>query len=218
MALLSVSDKTGIVELAGGLAELDIELVSTGGTARALTDAGIPVRAIEDFTGFPEMMDGRVKTLHPRLYAGLLALRDSDAHLQAASRALDRARGPRLREPVPVRADARPRGRIRRGDRGEHRHRRTHDDPRGRQEQRVRGGARRSRGLRDGAGGVAQSCSRRQLDRPRLRPGVRSRPADLPGDPHPARHQGVCAHRPLRRRDLDLVSTAHVRRLPTELA
>ncbi len=84
-ALLSVSDKTGIVELAGGLAELDIELVSTGGTARALTDAGIPVRAIEDFTGFPEMMDGRVKTLHPRLYAGLLALRDSDSHLQAAS-------------------------------------------------------------------------------------------------------------------------------------
>jgi phosphoribosylaminoimidazolecarboxamide formyltransferase / IMP cyclohydrolase len=84
-ALLSVSDKTGIVELAGGLAKLDIELVSTGGTARALTDAGIPVRAIEDFTGFPEMMDGRVKTLHPRLYAGLLALRDEDEHLQAAS-------------------------------------------------------------------------------------------------------------------------------------
>jgi phosphoribosylaminoimidazolecarboxamide formyltransferase/IMP cyclohydrolase len=84
-ALLSVSDKTGILEFARGLAELDIELVSTGGTARALTDAGIPVRAIEDFTGFPEMMDGRVKTLHPRLYAGLLALRDEDSHLQAAS-------------------------------------------------------------------------------------------------------------------------------------
>jgi phosphoribosylaminoimidazolecarboxamide formyltransferase / IMP cyclohydrolase len=84
-ALLSVSDKTGIVELARGLAELGIEIVSTGGTARELADAGLAVRAIEDFTGFPEMMDGRVKTLHPRLYAGLLALRDNDTHLDAAA-------------------------------------------------------------------------------------------------------------------------------------
>ncbi len=84
-ALLSVSDKTGVVEFARGLSELGIELVSTGGTARALSDAGIQVRPIEEFTGFPEMMDGRVKTLHPRLYAGLLALRDDDSHLQAAS-------------------------------------------------------------------------------------------------------------------------------------
>jgi phosphoribosylaminoimidazolecarboxamide formyltransferase/IMP cyclohydrolase len=84
-ALLSVSDKTGIVEFARGLKELGVEIVSTGGTARALADAGVDVRAIEDFTGFPEMMDGRVKTLHPRLYAGLLALRDDDRHLQAAA-------------------------------------------------------------------------------------------------------------------------------------
>jgi phosphoribosylaminoimidazolecarboxamide formyltransferase / IMP cyclohydrolase len=84
-ALLSVSDKRGIVELAQGLAELGVELVSTGGTARELADAGVAVRAIEDFTGFPEMMDGRVKTLHPRLYAGLLARRDQDEHLRAAS-------------------------------------------------------------------------------------------------------------------------------------
>ncbi len=84
-ALLSVSDKTGVVDFARGLSELGVELVSTGGTARALTDAGIPVRPIEEFTGFPEMLDGRVKTLHPRLYAGLLALRDADSHLQAAS-------------------------------------------------------------------------------------------------------------------------------------
>jgi len=84
-ALLSVSDKDGIVELARGLAELDVEIVSTGGTARALADAGLPVRSIEDFTGFPEMMDGRVKTLHPRLYAGLLARRDDDAHMAAAA-------------------------------------------------------------------------------------------------------------------------------------
>ena len=84
-ALLSVSDKAGIVDFARGLSELGVELVSTGGTARALADAGIEARAIEDFTGFPEMMDGRVKTLHPLLYAGLLARRDDEAHLQAAS-------------------------------------------------------------------------------------------------------------------------------------
>jgi len=84
-ALVSVSDKTGVVELARGLSELGVEIVSTGGTSRALADAGIAVRAIEEFTGFPEMMDGRVKTLHPRLYAGLLARRDDNAHLQAAS-------------------------------------------------------------------------------------------------------------------------------------
>ncbi len=83
-ALLSVSDKAGIVELAAGLAELDIELVSTGGTARELDGAGLEVRSIEDFTGFPEIMDGRVKTLHPRLYAGLLARRDDESHLAAA--------------------------------------------------------------------------------------------------------------------------------------
>ncbi len=84
-ALLSVSEKAGVVDFARGLVELGVEIVSTGGTARALADAGVPVRAIEDFTGFPEMMDGRVKTLHPRLYAGLLAVRSDDAHLQAAA-------------------------------------------------------------------------------------------------------------------------------------
>ncbi len=83
-ALLSVSDKTGIVEFAKGLAELGIEIVSTGGTLRELEDAGVPARTISDFTGFPEIMDGRVKTLHPKLYAGLLALRDDEAHMQAA--------------------------------------------------------------------------------------------------------------------------------------
>jgi phosphoribosylaminoimidazolecarboxamide formyltransferase/IMP cyclohydrolase len=84
-ALLSVSDKHGIVAFAQGLADLGVELVSTGGTARELAGAGIAVRPIEDFTGFPEMMDGRVKTLNSRLYAGLLARRDQDAHLRAAS-------------------------------------------------------------------------------------------------------------------------------------
>jgi phosphoribosylaminoimidazolecarboxamide formyltransferase/IMP cyclohydrolase len=84
-ALLSVSDKTGVVDFARGLVELGVEIVSTGGTARALAEAHVPVRTIEDFTGFPEMMDGRVKTLHPRLYAGLLAVRDNDEHLRAAA-------------------------------------------------------------------------------------------------------------------------------------
>ena len=83
-ALLSVSDKRGIVDFARGLADLGVEIVSTGGTSRELEGAGIVVRSIEDFTGFPEIMDGRVKTLHPRLYAGLLARRDQDAHLSAA--------------------------------------------------------------------------------------------------------------------------------------
>ncbi len=84
-ALLSVSDKTGVVDFARGLTELGVEIVSTGGTARELAGAGVAVRAIEDFTGFPEMMDGRMKTLHPRLYAGLLALRDNEEHLSAAA-------------------------------------------------------------------------------------------------------------------------------------
>jgi phosphoribosylaminoimidazolecarboxamide formyltransferase / IMP cyclohydrolase len=83
-ALLSVSDKRGIVEFARGLAGLGVELVSTGGTAAELRDAGLEVRAIEDFTGFPEIMGGRVKTLHPKLYAGLLALRDDPEHMLAA--------------------------------------------------------------------------------------------------------------------------------------
>src|SRR6201985_1431075 len=83
-ALLSVSDKTGVVDFARGLADLGVELVSTGGTATTLREAGLEVRAIEDFTGFPEIMGGRVKTLHPRLYAGLLALRDDEEHMEAA--------------------------------------------------------------------------------------------------------------------------------------
>src|SRR3979409_1347127 len=83
-ALLSVSDKTGIVEFARGLAELGVEIVSTGGTANVLTEAGIPVRSISDLTGFPEIRDGRVKTLHPKLYAGLLAVRDNPDHMAAA--------------------------------------------------------------------------------------------------------------------------------------
>ncbi|MEP9358879.1 bifunctional phosphoribosylaminoimidazolecarboxamide formyltransferase/IMP cyclohydrolase [Sphingomonas sp. KR3-1] len=79
-ALLSVSDKTGIVELATALAGQGVELVSTGGTATALRDAGLEVRDISDLTGFPEMMDGRVKTLHPKVHGGLLAVRGNAEH------------------------------------------------------------------------------------------------------------------------------------------
>ncbi len=82
-ALVSVSDKTGVVELCKALAERGVELLSTGGTARLLRDAGLAVRDVADLTGFPEMMDGRVKTLHPKVHGGLLALRDNAEHTKA---------------------------------------------------------------------------------------------------------------------------------------
>src|SRR5881227_3720169 len=80
-ALLTVSDKRGLVEFARGLAELGVEIVSTGGTARELADAGVESRAIDDYTGYPEILDGRVKTLNPRIYAGLLAVRSKPEHI-----------------------------------------------------------------------------------------------------------------------------------------
>ena len=80
-ALLSVSDKGGLVELGAALVRHGVELVSTGGTAKALRDAGLTVRDISDLTGFPEMMDGRVKTLHPKVHGGLLAVRDNPEHV-----------------------------------------------------------------------------------------------------------------------------------------
>ncbi len=79
-ALISVSKKDGLIRFAKGLAGLSIEIVSTGGTARALREAGVEVRDISDLTGFPEIMDGRVKTLHPKVHGGLLAVRDNPAH------------------------------------------------------------------------------------------------------------------------------------------
>jgi len=82
-ALLSVSDKTGLIEFARALAGYGIELVSTGGTAKAIADAGLKVADVSELTGFPEMMDGRVKTLHPNVHGGLLAIRDNAAHAQA---------------------------------------------------------------------------------------------------------------------------------------
>jgi len=82
-ALISVSDKTGVIEFARALHDLGIELVSTGGTAKAIKDAALPVRDVADLTGLPEMMDGRVKTLHPKVHGGLLAVRDAAEHRSA---------------------------------------------------------------------------------------------------------------------------------------
>jgi phosphoribosylaminoimidazolecarboxamide formyltransferase/IMP cyclohydrolase len=82
-ALISVSDKTGVVELAQGLARLGIALLSTGGTAQVLREAGLAVTEVGAYTGFPEMLDGRVKTLHPKIHAGILARRDMPAHMKA---------------------------------------------------------------------------------------------------------------------------------------
>ena len=147
------------------------------------------MRAIEDFTGFPEIMDGRVKTLHPRLYAGLLARRDDDEHLRAAAE--------QAIEPVDLvcvnlypfeqtlaRGDADDAG-----DRREHRHRRPDDDPRGRQEQRVRGGGGRPGGLR---AACSRSCASPTGG---SRCDTRTRLAA----------KAFALHRALRRRDLDVV-------------
>ncbi|MEG0798088.1 MAG: IMP cyclohydrolase [Acidaminococcaceae bacterium] len=82
-ALLSVSDKTGIVELAKFLNEIGVEIVSTGGTMKAIKDAGIPVTYVSEVTGFPEIMDGRVKTLNPKIHGGILAVRNNPEHMAA---------------------------------------------------------------------------------------------------------------------------------------
>ena len=102
-ALLSVSDKTGLVDFARALAARKVELLSTGGTARLLIDAGIPVIEVSAYTGFPEIMDGRVKTLHPRVHGGLLGRRGADDAVMAETR--HPAHRPAGRQPLPIRAD-----------------------------------------------------------------------------------------------------------------
>src|SRR5580698_1428404 len=84
-ALLSVTDKTGLVEFAGVLAGLGVELVSTGGTARTLREAGLKVLDVSELTGFPEMLDGRVKTLHPKVHGGILHIRGNAEHRAAVA-------------------------------------------------------------------------------------------------------------------------------------
>jgi len=81
-AIISVTDKSGIVEFANSLSGLGVQILSTGGTARALREGGLSVTDISDYTGFPEMMDGRVKTLHPKVHGGLLGLRDNPEHVK----------------------------------------------------------------------------------------------------------------------------------------
>jgi len=81
-ALISVFDKTGIVEFARGLKDLEVEIISTGGTAKMLREAGISIRSVSDYTGFPEVLEGRVKTLHPKVHGALLALRDNPQHMK----------------------------------------------------------------------------------------------------------------------------------------
>src|SRR5216683_5896765 len=82
-ALISVTDKTGIADFARELAGLGIELISTGGTAKALRESGLSVRDVSEVTGFPEMLDGRVKTMHPKITGGILAMRAKPAHMTA---------------------------------------------------------------------------------------------------------------------------------------
>ena len=81
-ALLSVSDKTGIVELAKFLSDNGVEIISTGGTMKAIKEAGIPVTYVSDVTGFPEIMDGRVKTLNPKIHGAILAVRSNPEHMK----------------------------------------------------------------------------------------------------------------------------------------
>lgn len=84
-AIISVSDKTGIVDFARELAEAGVEILSTGGTAKTLREANVPVKEVSDYTGFPEMFDGRVKTLHPKIHGGILYKRNSEDHVSDAA-------------------------------------------------------------------------------------------------------------------------------------
>jgi phosphoribosylaminoimidazolecarboxamide formyltransferase/IMP cyclohydrolase len=81
-AILSVTDKTGVVDFAKKLSEFGVQILSTGGTAKALRDGGVSVMEISDYTGFPEMLDGRVKTLHPKVHGGILGVRDNEEHVK----------------------------------------------------------------------------------------------------------------------------------------
>ena len=131
---------------------LGVEILSTGGTAKLLRESGVPVRDVSEVTGFPEMLDGRVKTLHPKIHGGILARRDLPAHLEALARHGIPADRPRGRRPLSVRGDRGPtRRHAGRGDRADRRGR-ARDDPRRRQEPRRGGG-------RDGSEPVSRPCS-----------------------------------------------------------
>ncbi len=106
-ALISVYDKTSLIELGQGLAAAGVEIVSTGTTAAVLAESGVPVVKVEELTGFPECLEGRVKTLHPKVHAGLLADTRKPDHLPPARRAWRRAVRPAGVEPLPVSRDGR---------------------------------------------------------------------------------------------------------------
>ena len=190
-ALVSVSDKTGIVPVRPGVsADRGVEILSTGGTYQALQDAGIPVITVESYTGSPEVMDGRVKTLHPRVHGGIL-MRGEQRHR--------RSRAASAASPIdlvvvnlyPFEKTVAQGGRDRERDHREHRHRRALDGAQRREEPRARG-----RRLRPGR--LRRACSRRSTAKRR----------GEPRDAQAARGEGVRAHRGLRRRHL---------RLPVEL-
>ena len=143
-ALVSTYDKTGLEELGRGLAAAGVEVVSTGSTAARLREAGVAVTAVDELTGFPECLDGRVKTLHPKVHAGILADLRLPDHVRAARGPRHRAVRARRREPVPLHRDRRVRRRTRRVRRAD-RHRRADDGPRRGQEPPVGRGRRRPR-------------------------------------------------------------------------
>ena len=150
-ALLSVSDKAGLIEFAASLAGYGVELVSTGGTAKALKDAGLKVIDVAELTGFPEMMDGRVKTLHPKVHGGLLAIRDNKEHAAAMDKHAIKPIDLLVVNLYPFEATVAKGAAYRRLHR-EHRHRRPGHDPRRGQEPCRRDGGGRARRLRKGAG------------------------------------------------------------------
>ncbi len=133
-ALISVFDKSGLESFARGLTDLGVEIISTGGTARLLKESGIPVTLVEEVTGFPEMLDGRVKTMHPRLMAGVLARRDVPEHMATIAEHDIEPIDMVVVQPLSLRGGRGPTRRRRRGRDREHRHRRPLDDPRRRQE------------------------------------------------------------------------------------
>jgi len=142
-ALISVTDKTGLTDLAQGLADFGVEIVSTGGTAGVIREAGVEVIDVAQVTGFPEMLDGRVKTLHPKIHAGILARRDLQSHMDQLAEAGI--------EPIDLvvvnlyqfeEAVSDPKCKLTRGP-GEHRHRRAVSHPGRGQELDRHGGGRR---------------------------------------------------------------------------
>ena len=151
-AIISVSDKEGIVDFSKNLVDLGVEIISTGGTAALLEKNAVRTRSVSELTGFPEMLDGRVKTLHPKVFAGLLARRDVPEHMEQIRKMADRQDRHGGGEPLSVQADRVEVGGAAGRDNREHRHRRAEHDPGRRQELPVGGGGDQPRPLPGGHG------------------------------------------------------------------